>query len=206
MTGEEHDTEITPTAAAPEMPEAWSVDDEPVQSDVSAARRHGPLVSLGLVALVVGVIGCVILLASVLFGWHDSKHAELSHISSPLTAPTTGVAVPPPAAPPTTMTVQAAPPNTGLPTPAPSVYDQNFISLMTQEGWTCTGLDVSPQVNDPCWKQMVGFAHQICSYSGQPISLIYQNFGLPSFFGPREERTAIANAEQAYPNCAFTGS
>ena len=73
---------------------------------------------------------------------------------------------------------------------------------MSQEGWGCTDNSGTEQ----CKKQMVSFAHQICSYSGQPIDLIYQNFGLPAFLGPREERRAIANAEQAYPNCTFTGS
>jgi hypothetical protein len=29
-------------------------------------------------------------------------------------------------------------------------------------------------------------------------------FGIPEFFGPREEGRAIANAETAYPNCTFT--
>ncbi len=49
-------------------------------------------------------------------------------------------------------------------------------------------------------------AHQVCSYSGVSIDVIYQNFPLPSYFGPREDRRAIANAQQAYPNCTFTGS
>ena len=130
MTDDEHDTEITPTAQAPEMPEAWSVDDEPVESDVSAARRHGPLVSLGLVALVVGVIGSVILLTSALFGWHHSKQAEPPKVNQPSTA-TAPVAAPAPAA------VAPAPPPAVASTTGPSVYDQNFLSLMSQEGWGC---------------------------------------------------------------------
>ena len=132
----------------------------------------------------------------------SSKQAEPSHVQAPPTAPTTAVAVPPPAAPPPTVTVQATPPPTVTSTPGPSAYDLNFLSLMAQEGWGCT--DNSDA--ETCKKEMLSFAHQICSYSGQPISLIYQNFGLPSYFGPREERRAIANAEQAYPNCTFTGS
>ena len=42
-----------------------------------------------------------------------------------------------------------------------------------------------------------------CSYSVS-IDVIYQNRTF-SYFGPREERRAIANAQQAYPNCTFTG-
>ena len=88
------------------------------------------------------------------------------------------------------------------PTPGFSAYDENFLSLMKQEGWGCTDNSGAEQ----CKKQMVNFAHQICSYCGQPIDLIYQKFDLPAFPGPREERSAIAKAEQAYPNCTFTGS
>jgi hypothetical protein len=69
-------------------------------------------------------------------------------------------------------------------TPGPSVYDQNFLSLMLREGWGCKDNSDAER----CRKEMVSFAHQICSYSGQPIELIHQNFGLPSFFGPREKR------------------
>jgi hypothetical protein len=85
--------------------------------------------------------------------------------------------------------------------PDPTVYDRNFLSLMAQEGWVCT----DGSTDERCKKEMVSFAHQICSFSGQPITLLYQNFGLPDFFGPREERRAIANAQVAYPNCTFTG-
>ena len=212
MTENEPDTELTPTAQAPEVPEAWSADDSDQAGYADAypdqPRRHGPIVSLGLVALVVGVIGSVILLAATFFNWDESKQAAPSQINKAPT-PTIPVAGAPPAssvapapAPPTTVTVPAAPPPTVTSAPGPSVYDQNFLTLMSQEGWGCTDNSDAEQ----CKKEMLSFAHQICSYSGQPIDLIYQNFGLPSFFGPREERRAIANAEQAYPNCTFTGS
>lgn len=102
------------------------------------------------------------------------------------------------------VTVQAAPPAGVGATPSLSSYDQNFISLMAQEGWGCVG-GASPVTDEYCRKEMLGFAHQICAYNGQSITLIYQNFGIPLYFGPREERRAIANAEQAYPNCTFTG-
>ncbi len=122
---DESDTELTPTAQAPEVAEAWSLDDpdQPGNADTYAAptRRHGLIVSLGLVALVVGIVGSVILLAGALFGWHRSKQAE------PLAVPTT-----------TTVPVAAPPPPTVTSTPGPSVYDQNFLSLMSQEGWGCT--------------------------------------------------------------------
>ena len=100
-----------------------------------------------------------------------------------------------------TVTVTAAPTTTQS-APELSRYDQEFLSLMAQEGWGCT------DNSDPneCQRQMVSFAHQVCSYSGVSIDVIYQNFPVPSYFGPREERRAIANAQQAYPNCTFTGS
>ena len=141
-------------------------------------------------------------MAAITVGWvmlHKNRPAPPPAAEKTTSSP---AAVAPPPPPPSTVTVQAAPPPTVTPTPGPSVYDQNFISLMSREGWGCT--DNSD--NDQCRKEMVSFAHQICSYSGQPVALIYQHFGHPSFLGPREERRAIANAEQAYPNCTFTGS
>ena len=60
------------------------------------------------------------------------------------------------------------------PTPSFSAYDETFLSLMSQEGWGCTDNSGAEQ----CKKQMVSFAHQICSYSGQPIDLIGLDFGL----------------------------
>jgi serine/threonine protein kinase len=96
---------------------------------------------------------------------------------------------------------EAAPPSTATSPPGPSVYDQNFVSLMAQEGWGCT--DNSD--DQKCRNEMVGFAHEACSYSGQSFSFLYQTMQVPEFFGARETRRAIAIASQAYPNCNFTG-
>ena len=106
----------------------------------------------------------------------------------------------PVAAPPSTPTVALQKPATVTPTPDFSVYDEKFLFLMTQEGWRCTGNSAVKQ----CKRAMVNFAHEICSYSGQPIDLVYENLSPPALLGPREERTAIAKAEQSYPNCALT--
>jgi hypothetical protein len=199
---QDHDTEAAPTEQASPpttklppanhgaaTPEAWSLDDT---ADLDAPTRHSRLVWSALVALVVAIAGALIFLATTFFGSGPSKHDE------PEAKPSTTV----PVAPPPNVVVTAAPPAPTAVVPGLSVYDQNFLSLMSQEGWGCTDNSGAEQCN----KQMVSFAHQICSYSGQPIDLIYENFGLPSFLGPREERRAIANAEQAYPNCTFTGS
>lgn len=104
--------------------------------------------------------------------------------------------------PPSTVTATDTPVSPQPSAPGMSAYDKEFLSLMAQEGWGCTDNSDPEQ----CQKQMVRFAHQVCSYSGLPIELVYQNFPVPPYFGPREERRAIMNAQQAYPNCTFTGS
>jgi hypothetical protein len=71
---------------------------------------------------------------------------------------------------------------------------------MKQEGWVCAGPE---RGNSECGKEMLTFVHQICDYSGSPLADLPE-FGIPEFFGPREEGRAIANAETAYPNCTFT--
>lgn len=101
-----------------------------------------------------------------------------------------------------TVTVTAQPDSSAAQAPKMSAYDKEFLSLMSQEGWGCTDNSDAEQ----CQRKMVSFAHQVCSYSGVSIDVIYQNFPVPDYFGPREERRAIANAQQAYPNCTFTGS
>ena len=175
--------------------EAWS-DEDDAADDAESESQPWSVVTGHAAALV--SVGVAVAAITVVVGWmmlHKDRPAPSTAAeknTSPAAAP----------APPPTVTVQATPPPTVTSTPGPSVYDQNFLSLMSQEGWGCTDNSDAEQ----CEKEMVSFAHQICSYSGQPISLIYQNFGLPSFFGPREERRAIANAQQAYPNCTFTGS
>ena len=183
-------TELPPAKHA-ETPEAWSLDDT-AEADSAAPRNWYVRAGLAtLLAVLAG--GALISPIATIFRSGSSKQA------GPAAKPSTTVPV---NAPPSAPTVA---PNTApavTPTPGFSAYDENFLSLMSQEGWGCTDNSGAEQ----CKKQMVSFAHQICSYSGQPIDLIYQNFGLPAFLGPREERRAIANAEQAYPNCTFKGS
>jgi hypothetical protein len=183
-------TELPPAKHA-ETPEAWSQDDT-AEAD-SAARRNW-YGRAGLAIALASVVGMLLIPPiATLFGSGSSKKA------GPEAKPSTTVAVnAPPSAP--TVAPSAAPAVT--PTPGFSAYDENFLFLMSQQGWGCTDNSGAEQ----CKKQVVSFAHRICSYSGQPIDLIYQNFGLPAFLGPREERRAITNAEQAYPNCTFTGS
>ena len=183
-------TELPPAKHA-ETPEAWSLDDT-AEADYAAPRnRYARAGYATLLAVIAG--GMLISPYATYFTSGSSKQA------GPEAKPSTTVPVnAPPSAP--TVALSTAPAVT--PTPGFSAYDQNFLSLMSQEGWGCTDNSGREQ----CKKQMVSFAHQICSYTGQPIDLIYQNFGLPAFLGPREERRAIANAEQAYPNCTFTGS
>jgi len=190
--GADAETTEVPPPAADEPDLAWSHDDD---TDEVSTTRHGRLMWAGLSVLVIAVTAALILLVSTLFGRQSTNTSRPQPVSSP-SVTTTVAGAPPPA------TVTVPPPVTVTSIPGPSVYDQKFLSLMSQEGWGCTDNSDAEQ----CRKQMVSFAHQICSYSGQPIDLIYQNFGLPSFLGPREERRAIANAEQAYPNCTFTGS
>jgi hypothetical protein len=207
------------TRAAPEL--AWSVDDtdddvdsEPQDTD---DRQRFPRPVMAALVVLVGTVGAaVITLGAMYFTQITTKPIVPSSVPlpPPCTPKTLGVETCLPASSPEpTVTATAAPPAPPVVTPGLSAYDQNFLSLMSQEGWGCTDNSDAEQ----CRKQMVSFAHQICSYSGQPIDLIYQNFGqpidliyqnfgLPSFLGPREERRAIANAEQAYPNCTFTGS
>jgi hypothetical protein len=200
---DDHDAEAAPTEQASppatelppakhaETPEAWSLDDT-AEADSAAPRNWYARAGLAItLALLVGVF--LIPPIATLFELGSSKKA------GPEAKPSTTVAV---NAPPSAPTVA---PSTALavtPTPGFSAHDENFLSLMSQQGWGCTDNSGAEQ----CKKQMVSFAHQICSYSDQPIDRVYQNFGLPAFLGPREERRAIENAEQAYPNCTFTGS
>lgn len=183
-----------------EFQEAWS-DEDNAAAEAESESQPWSVVTGHAAALI--SVGTALAAVVAVLGW------IMLHKDRPAPAPAAGKstsseAVPAPASPPT-VTVQAAPPTTATSTPGLSPYDQNFISLMVQEGWGCTD-GSSPVDDDHCRKEMLGFAHQICSYNGQSIDLIYRNFGVPLFFGPREVRRAIANAEQAYPNCTFTGS
>lgn len=153
------DTDLVPTAAAPEVSEeAWSVDDDATAANaaVDEPRRHGPIVSLGLVALVVGIIGCVILLAGAFFTWHASKQSEPVHISAPTPTPVAAAPAPAPSVAPPTVTVTAQPPavvQTKTPpvqhcdatcqaeasTPVPTTTDDAlFLRILTKHGWTFT--------------------------------------------------------------------
>lgn len=83
-----------------------------------------------------------------------------------------------------------------------SAYDKAYLDAMAREGWTCTdGSD-----REQCGQKMLSFAHQVCSYTPQSYSFLYQIFGLPNYFGPREMRRAITNASTAYPGCVVTGT
>ena len=200
---DDHDTEAAPTEQASppttelppakhaETPEAWSLDDT-AEADYAAPRN---LVRPGRVCDPLAVIAGTPLISPL---QHFSDQAARNRLDQRQNRARLFAVNAPPSAP--TVALSTAPAAT--PTPGFSAYDENFLSLMSQEGWGCTDNSGREQ----CKKQMVSFAHQICSYTGQPIDLIYQNFGLPAFLGPREERRAIANAEQAYPNCTFTGS
>ena len=146
----QRDTEVTPTAQAPEVAQAWSQDDPGVEtSTADQPRRHGPIVSLGLVALVVGVIGCIILLGAALLNWHTSKHAEPSHVPSP------GPITPVTALPTTPVAAQPPPPLPPPPaTPAPvfnDALDQQLLTSLKGKFYT---------IADPEWA--IQNAHRFC--------------------------------------------
>ena len=65
------------------------------------------------------------------------------------------------------MTVQATSPPTVTSIPGPFVYDQNFLSLMSQEGWGCGDNSPPPPPPPP------PLSLTICSYSGDLVHLIY---------------------------------
>jgi hypothetical protein len=148
---DESDTELTPTTEAPEVEQAWSLDSaaDEQSADEPALRRHGRVVSLGLAALVAGIVGCVILLAAALLTWNHSKQAEPSKLPAP--APTTPVAAPP-------TTSIAAPPPPPLPpppaTPAPvfsDALDQQLLTTLKGKFYT---------ILNPEWA--IQNAHRFC--------------------------------------------
>ena len=200
---DDSDTEVAPTEQASppitelpsaehtEPPQAGSLDDA-AEADFVPQRKWyvWPSALLALAILLLLTLGPPL---TTIFSSSGSKRV------APEPKPSTTVLV---NAPPSAPTVALQTPAAAAPTPGFSAYDEQFLSLMTQEGWGCTDNSSAEQ----CKNQMVNFAHQICTYSGQPIDVIYQEFDLPAFLGPREERGAIAKAEQAYPNCTFTGS
>jgi hypothetical protein len=201
---------------------AWSDADEDDDDD-EQPERHPWSVVTGQAAALISA-GAAVATVTAVLGWimlHKDRPAPSPSPPSATAENTTTPAAAPPPTPPATVTITAAPP-TNMPSPGPappalpttsttpgrsvyergSVYDKAFLDLMAQEGWTCT----DTQDHEQCGKEMLSFAHQACSYSGQSYSFLYQTFGLPSMFGPREMRRALANASQAYPNCTFTGS
>jgi hypothetical protein len=139
-----------------ETQEAWSDEDDAADDAESESQpwsvvtgHAAALVSVGAaVAAVIAVLGWIML--------HKDRPAP-----PPAAGKNTSSAAAP-APPPPTVTVQATPPPTVTSIPGPSVYDQNFLSLMSQEGWGCGDNSDAEQ----CRKEMVSFAHQICSYSG----------------------------------------
>jgi hypothetical protein len=179
MTDNEPDTELTPTAQAPEVPEAWSLDDVDRKSggtDVTPdqPRRHGPIVSLGLVVLVVGVIGCVIVLGAAFFNWRTSKHAEPSHVPSPAPTPTVAALPTTPVAPPPPTTV------TVTPTPEPvfsAALDQRLLTTLAAKFYTIT---------DPAL--VIQHAHRYC--------VLVQQQGIPA---DQARQIAAQEALSAHP-------
>jgi hypothetical protein len=112
-TNDEQDTELAPARTAPEQVEAWSLDET---DEVHPMRRRGRLVTAGLVALVVGIVGTVIWLAATFFGWPSSKHVEPSRV--PTAAPL--VAAPP--TPSHNDFAPSAPVSSGTAAPTPSAF------------------------------------------------------------------------------------
>jgi hypothetical protein len=198
--GADAETAHVPPPPSNEPGLAWSVDDD---TSEMPTNWHGRIVWAGLAALVVAITAALLLLVSTLLGRHGTNNARPQPVPSPPVTTTVAAAPPPP-----TVTVQATPPPTVTSTPGLSAYDQNFLNLMAQEGWGCT--DNSDA--ETCKKEMVSFAHVACSYSGLDYSTVYQNmapytWGRSAFISPaRETRRALALAQQAYPNCTFTGS
>lgn len=178
--------EIEPTELAPSETEtgsiyAWALDpDDPdgLQTHRLTSRRITVL-SVATSLILVAVAACLAL-------GIGQQPRPVEETQRTMSAPS---AVVPPV---------PAPAPTPAPSPEPSAYDQNFLSLMTQEGWGCTDNATTAQ----CGKEMISFAHEACSYSGLDISTVYQNLGGDRFLA-REERRLLANAEQAYPNCTF---
>ena len=114
-TNDAPDTELTPTAQAPEQVQAWSQDSD----ETEPLRRHGRALTAGLAVLVAGVAATGIWLGSTYFNWPVSKHVAPSSVPTTTAKP---VAAPPSAPAPTT-TVTAAPP------PPPS-QDDRFLSTL----------------------------------------------------------------------------
>jgi hypothetical protein len=115
-------TDLHPTVNAPEVAQAWSLDD----TDELEPARHGRIVVwAGLVALLAGIVAAVILLGATFFGWLPSKHAEPPAV--PTSTATKPVAAPPPA--PTTS-------DGSIPTSeaATTVQDEQYLKQLRDNG------------------------------------------------------------------------
>jgi hypothetical protein len=199
----DHDAEAAPTELASppttelrtakhaKTPEEWSPDDIDEAYSPAPRSRYLQAGYATLLALMTG--GLLISTYLSFFTSGSSKQAGAE------AKPSTTVAV---NAPPSAPTVAPSTAPAVNPTPGFSAYDEKFLSLMSHEGWGC----IDNSGPEQCKTQLISFAHQICSYSGQPIDLIDLEISLPAFLGPGEERRAIANAGRAYPNCTFTES
>ena len=142
------ETNSLPTMAAPEEAQAWSED-----TDETPARRYGPVITAGLVALVVGIAGTVTWLAATGFHQGPSKPGTPSAIpTTTMVVPSTPVAA---SAPPVTSTVQ-------LPTPAPGLSDDDrrlLHNLRSADGY---------EVDNPAL--VVEHAHRYCALVQQGLS------------------------------------
>jgi cell division septation protein DedD len=126
---------------------AWSLD----ETDEIRPTRHGRIVSLGLVALLAGIVAAVTLLAATFFGHSSSKPVKPSAVSTTATVPTTAIKSPvaaPPAQPPPawqSTSTEMPPPPPGVTTqpPNPAVEaakreDAFFLQLLAKRGWPLT--------------------------------------------------------------------
>lgn len=206
------ETEVIDGPYAETSRQAWSDAAQEDDDDEDRPERHPWSAVTGQAAMLITAGAAVATVVAVL-GW------ILLHKDRPVPAPpapTTSPAAAAPA-PSATVTIAAAPPTTNVPPAAPppptatagqnvyergSAYDKAYLDAMAREGWTCTdGSD-----REQCGEEMLSFAHQVCSYTPQSYSFLYQIFGLPNYFGPREMRRAITNASIAYPGCVVTGT
>lgn len=212
------ETEVIDSTEAETPRQAWSDAQNDEDEDEDRLERQSWHAVTGQAAALITASAAIAIVVAVL-GWitlHKERQAAPASPSpsAPGEKPTASAAAAPP---PATVTITASPTTAIISPPAPapattttsrnvyergSQYDQAYLDLMAQEGWGCTdGSD-----REQCAKEMLSFAHQVCSYTPQSYSFFYQIIGLPPYFGPREMRRAISNASTAYPNCVVTGT
>jgi hypothetical protein len=183
---------VPPTVGAPEL--AWSADtepDEPQRQPWRLVYRRAAMLILGATA-VAGMIG--------LIGW-ASKPVGLS---TPLEMPpTTTVA---PAAQPSMVPAQPAPPSTVTaappaisaaqetpPSTAPLTFttaaDQAFLDRQVADGWFIT---------DP--QQMLRTAHEVCRRFklGEDVSQVYQDLAVATGMSTAAARSFTSNVLLTY--------